>query len=71
MRNENNTHVVLTKNYQTEETRQCLSACQMGKILSIMDNQWLVDFGLHSVVWVREGQGVPITVGKNGRVADG
>lgn len=66
MRNENNTHVVLTQDYQTNETQQCLSACQMGKILSFNNGRWLVDFGIKSVIWVREGQGVPITVGKNG-----
>ncbi len=62
-----NTHIVLTKNYQTKDTQQCLSACQIGKVLSYTDGQWLVDFGLQSVVWVKDGQGIPITVGKNGR----
>ena len=64
------THVVLTKHYKTHDTNQCLSACRMGKILSYTDGQWLVDFGLQSVVWVKEGQGIPITVGKNGRSPD-
>ncbi len=70
MKNENETHVVLTTNYRTRETGQCLSACQMGKILTYTDGQWLVDFGLHSAIWVKEGQGIPITVGKNGRHPD-
>ncbi len=67
MRNENETHVVLTTNYRTQATGQYLSACQIGKILTYIEGQWLVDFGLQSVVWVRESQGIPITIGKNGR----
>lgn len=39
MRNENNTHVVLTEDFRTRETKQCLEAIR----------------GLQTVIWVAEG----------------
>jgi len=54
MRNENNTHVVLTEDFRTRETKQCLEAIR----------------GLQTVIWVAEGHGIPITVGRNGRPKD-